>query len=239
LVRLVETSRQRWQRALAVLLSCLVFGGTFCYTLAFMNIYRQDHPWIQATAWLCSNLSPGTTILGEHWDDPLPLIQGTGDLRCYRKHVVTQLEAYNPDDAAKLERILQLLETNEYIILASNRLYDTIPRLPRRYPLTSRYYELLMSERLGYELVYYANAEPELWGVRVVNDTFVDPRLPRPKLLAEREATQRRIDLGRADESFTVYDHPMPLVFRKTTQLSRQELLDLFGPAAQNLPPGK
>ena len=26
----------------------------------------------------------------EHWDDPLPLIQGTGDLRCFRRHIVDE-----------------------------------------------------------------------------------------------------------------------------------------------------
>jgi hypothetical protein len=237
LVRLVEMSRTRWRASLALLLSALVLGGTLFYTLAFMNIYREEHPWIQATAWLCRTLPQGSTILGEHWDDPLPLLQGTGDLRCYRKHAVSELEAYNPDDTAKLEHILQSLEANQYIVLSSNRLYDTIPRLPERYPLTSRYYKLLMGEQLGFELVYYATAEPEFLGVRIVSDTFVDPRLPRPRLLAEQEAKQRRIDLGRADESFTVYDHPMPLVFKKTRSLSRQELLELLGPATQNLPP--
>ena len=41
------------------------------------------------------------------------------------------------------------LERSDYIILSSNRLYNTIPRLPERYPLTSRYYELLMAEQSG------------------------------------------------------------------------------------------
>jgi hypothetical protein len=236
LVRLVEMGRARWWASLAWLLSFVVLGGTLFYTLAFMNIYREEHPWIQATWYLCRNLPEGSAILGEHWDDPLPLLQGTGDLRCYRKHHVTEFEAYNRDDMAKLEHILQSLQANEYIILSSNRLYNTIPRLPQRYPLTSRYYELLMGERLGFELIYYATADPEFLGVRIVSDTFADPRLPRPRLLAEREATQKRINLGRADESFTVYDHPMPLVFKKARQLSRQELLDLFVDAAQNLP---
>ena len=72
------------------------------------------------------------------------------------------------DDAAKLEHILQSLQSNDYIVLSSNRLYNTIPRLPQRYPLTSRYYELLMGERLGFELVYYAESDPELFGVRIV-----------------------------------------------------------------------
>ena len=121
-------------------------------------------------------------------------------------------------------------------MLASNRLYNTIPRLPWRYPLSSRYYELLMAERLGYELIYSAAVYPEVLGVRLVHDTFSDPDLPLPRLLAERQGVERRITLGRADESYSVYDHPKTLVFQKTQQLSRQELLELLGDAAIGLP---
>jgi len=229
----------RWRklrRALGAVGLCVTLVGTALYAAAYLNIYRQPHPWIQATAWLCQNLPPESELVIEHWDDPLPMIQGTGDLRCHRKHEYTELQVYDPDDTYKLESLLVALERGDYIILSSNRLYNTIPRLPERYPLTSRYYELLMGEQLGYELVYYAAVYPRLFGVDLVNDTFCDPLLPRPKLLAENEARQPRINLGRADESYTVYDHPMPLVFKKTTQLSRRELLDLFGPPAQNLP---
>ena len=171
----------------------------------------------------------------EHWDDRLPLVQGTDDLQCYRDHEFTEFQAYDPDDAGKLDDLLGGLERSDYVILSTNRLYNTIPRLPERYPLTSRYYDLLLGERLGYELVYYAAVYQQLFGVRLVNDTFSDPHLPRPRLLAEGEASYVSINLGRADESFTVYDHPKPLVFRKTRQLSREALLGLFGDAAQNL----
>jgi len=118
-------------------------------------------------------------------------------------------------------------------------LYNTIPRLPKRYPLTSRYYQLLMGERLGFELVYYAAVYPEVFGISLMDDTFSDPSLPKPRLLAEREALRPSINLGRADESYSVYDHPKPLVFQKTRQLSRAELLELFGDAAKGLPPPK
>jgi hypothetical protein len=33
---------------------------------------------------------------------------------------------------------------------------------------------------------------------------------------------------GRADESFSVYDHPMPLVFKKTRVLSSDDLYALL-----------
>jgi hypothetical protein len=37
-------------------------------------------------------------------------------------------------------------------------------------------------------------------------------------------------DWGQADESFAVYDHPLPLVFKKTRGLSDNELRMLLTP---------
>ncbi|MBC7234730.1 MAG: glycosyltransferase family 39 protein [Chloroflexi bacterium] len=235
LIELVR-SRTGLIRSLGIALLLLTLGGSALYALAYTHIYRQEHTWIQTTRWLCENLPPGSSLVVEHWDDPLPLTQGVGALRCHRYHKFLTFKAYNPDDTEKLEHLLSLLEQGDYIILSSNRLYNTIPRLPRRYPLTSRYYELLMAEKLGYELVHYDAVYPQIFGLRLVNDTFSDPDLPVPRLLAEREAKLPSIHLGRADESFTVYDHPKPLVFKKTRQLFRQELLELFGDAAKGLP---
>ena len=236
LVKLLSPQHKVFLRALGRALLIVVLGGTTLYALAYLNVYTQEHPWIQATAWLCEHLSKPSHIMVEHWDDSLPMVQGTGELRCYRYHEFKVFRAYYPDTTKKLADLLDSLEECDAVILSSNRLYNTIPRLPNRYPLSSRYYELLLGEHLGYELVYYVAVYPELFGVRLVNDTFSDPDLPRPRLLAEQEALRPSINLGRADESYSVYDHPKPLVFRKTRQLSRQELLDLFGDAARNLP---
>ncbi|MHB0858527.1 MAG: glycosyltransferase family 39 protein [Anaerolineae bacterium] len=222
-------------RGLGVAATALVLLGSAAYALAFSNVYQQEHPWIQATRWICQNVPPSSHIAGEHWDDALPMVQGTGELSCHRRFSTQKLTIYNPDSRDKLEDLLTAIQQSDYIVLSSNRLYNTIPRLPERYPVTSRYYELLMSEQLGYELVFYAAVYPKLAGLDLVNDTFHDPDLPQPRLLREDEALQLRLNLGRADESFTVYDHPMPLLFRKTRQLGREELLELFGPAAQAL----
>jgi len=224
-------------RMAGVALLIVVLALTGVYAAAYMHLYQRPHTWVQATAWLCENLPRPSSIVGEHWDDPLPLIQGTGALRCYRQHIRSDFPAYDRDDTAKLEKLLDLIEHNDYIILSSNRLYNTIPRLPDRYPLSSRYYELLLGEKLGFELVYYAAEYPQIGPLRLVDDTFSDPPLPIPKLIAEREQGLPSLNLGRADESYSVYDHPKPLIFAKTKQLSRAELLALFGAAAENLPP--
>jgi len=224
------------RRALGLAGLVLVLSATALYAVSYLNVYAQEHPWLQATAWLCEELPRPSAIAVEHWDDPLPLLQGTGDLRCYWRHSVRELKLYDPDSMDKLDGLLKAIGDSDYIILSSNRLYNTIPRLSERYPVTSRYYELLLDEELGFELVYYAAVYPRVFGMDLVNDTFSDPDLPRPRLLAQREATRCAINLGRADESYSVYDHPKPLVFKKVRHLSREELLDLFGDAIAELP---
>ncbi len=225
-----------WRRGLGYAAMGVVSGGALFYALAYMNVYRQPHPWIQATAWLCKNLPPRSRIMVEHWDDPLPLYQGTGELECYGRHYFMEFPAYEPDDQGKLDTLLMMLRANDYIILASNRLYNTIPRLPERYPLTSRYYQALLGEELGFELIHYDAVYPSLFGVDLVDDTFSDPPLPQPKLLREGEAHRRKIILGRADESFTVYDHPKVLVFKKREFLDREGFRQRLGPVTENLP---
>jgi hypothetical protein len=227
--------RGRWAARGALTVTLV---GTLLYALAYTNVYRQDHPWIQATAWLCQNLPRRSPITVEHWDDPLPLYQGTGSLSCYGDHYFTRFEAYEEDDQQKLDHLLSAVRVSDYIVLSTNRLYNTIPRLPERYPLTSRYYELLLGEQLGFELVYYGAVYPSLFGVELVDDTFSDPPLPIPRLIRESAQGRRQLVLGRADESFTVYDHPKPLIFRRVEVLSRDELLRRLGDAAVGLPAG-
>lgn len=239
LVELVSAGGRRLARLVRWGVLAVVVAGSALYAAAYLNVYATTHPWIQTTAWLCENLPARSYIAVEHWDDTLPLLQGTGALRCAREHRLTQLAVYNRDDAAKLEMLLDGLEDNDYIVLASNRLYNTIPRLPERYPLTSRYYHLLLGEELGFRLVHTAASYPRVFGVDLVHDTFHDPDLPKPALLRAVEAERRELILGRADESYSVYDHPMTMVFQKVESLSRDELLQRFGDAAVGLPPAR
>ena len=93
---------------------------------------------------------------------------------------------------------------------------------------------------LGFELVHYAAVYPELFGVHLVDDTFSDPALPMPRLLAERRAAARDASTwGAPTRAFSVYDHPMPLVFAKTSSSIARSCLTHFGQAAQGLPPPK
>ncbi|MFB0545345.1 MAG: DUF2298 domain-containing protein, partial [Anaerolineae bacterium] len=184
----------------------LVLGCSAFYSLAFVTVYSRTHTWIEASRWIYDQVPDGSVIAVEHWDDQLPksLPEPGYNSGAHRYQYLT-LPLFEDDNRAKYDLIINILRQADYIILASNRLYRSIPRLPQRYPLTTRYYELLFAGELGFKLERAFTSYPHLLGL-----TFVDDE---------------------ADESFTVYDHPKPIVFKKERDLSDWELWRLLGGA--------
>lgn len=233
LVRETVRSWTRAQQALAVGLGMVIFCTVF-YAVAFARIYAGPHPWVTISQWIYRNAPIGSTHAIEHWDDALPLgMRLDGQGRNFEQYKHVEMKNYEDDNPAKLEMFVANLQQADYIILASNRLYGSTARLPDRYPMTQRYYQLLFGEQLGFKLVATAQLYPNLFGVCFVNDTLTDPALPVPELLKQQKPCAFPIHMGKADESFSVYDHPMPLVFQKVEQKSEAELRGLFAESLQ------
>jgi YYY domain-containing protein len=221
-----------WRRAVLPATVVLVVLPTIFYAVAFVNIYAQTHPWIQVSDWIYRSLPASSVLATEHWDDRLPLgmtIDKTW--RTAESFGHKEMANYEEDNAVKLGWMVENIRASSVIILSTNRLYGSIASLPDRYPLTTAYYQFLFSEQLGFRLVDFAATYPSLAGVTFVDDTFSGPRLPVPPLLESYQPSPLVLNLGRADESFTVYDHPKPMVFQKVKQLSAEELRALFEPA--------
>ncbi len=206
------------------------YGSLFLalvYSFVFVGIYTRDHPWFTISRWIYANVPAGATIALEHWDDRLPVslraFDESFDPSRYRSKI---LPMYDADDDAKLATLADNLAASDYVILASPRLYGAIPRLPARYPMSSRYYQLLFNGELGFDLAAFARNDPQLLRVALADDVLRDVGLTTPPLLARYFAGAW--GWGRADESFTVYDHPMPLVFKKARALTREELNGLL-----------
>ena len=108
------------------------------------------------------------------------------------------LTLYDEDTPQKLEELLDVLDEADYISMSSGRLHTSIPRLPMRYPVTTRYYELLFAEELGFEKAAEFHSYPRLFGIEFNDD--------------------------RAEEQFTVYDHPKVLIYRKTDDYDRERV---------------
>jgi hypothetical protein len=147
----------------------------------------------------------------------------TDHTRAPTEYRITTLPMYDPDDAAKLDTLVNTLSANDYIVLASPRLYATIPRLPARYPISARYYRALFAGQLGFEPVMHALNAPAWDGIVILDDPFTYAGLMNPI-----HSDALVLNWGYADESFAVYDHPLPLVFKKSRVLSSDELRALL-----------
>jgi hypothetical protein len=216
------SGRRAGRTALATLLGVVSLFTVF-YAGAFLNVYRQPHTWVQASAWLCQNLDSGSTVLTEEWDDPLPFGGAVPKSQC-PTDVITFLRLDMYAASTEQDSLLSALESADYIVLSSQRLYAPISRLSDRYPVASRYYQELFAERLGFRLVQAPAVYPKLAGITLVDNPRAGLSLSTPPLLEANRPAGLIIDLGRADESFTVYDHPQPLIFAKVSALPRHLL---------------
>jgi len=226
---LIPKLQLTWGRVVTAALISSIVLFSFLYCLAFLNIYNQKHPWVQISEWIYRNVPPRSVVTDEHWDDRMPLgLQVDGRGRVSEEFTYKNMPLYEVDDATKLNLIIDRARTADYIFLATNRLYGSIAPLAGRYPITRRYYELLFNGQLGFELVAFAAVYPSLGPVTLVDDTFIRPDLPVPSRLQDYRPTPLTINLGHVDESFTVYDHPKPMVFKRVRTLSEAELRALF-----------
>jgi YYY domain-containing protein len=196
--RLRGISLWRW---LAVGLTLMVIGCSFVFTLAMDNVYSQPLTRVQASRWIYQHLPSGNgqpikTITYEVWDDSLPL-DVDGHAATYN---FIGLPLYDDDTPQKAQTLAQDLAQADAVVIASNKLYpDSIPRLPTRYPLSNRYYQLLFNGGLGYHLAAVFQNSPNLFGIH--------------------------FDDSGADESFSVYDHPTVHIFLPdANRLSAQEI---------------
>ncbi|MGI5838028.1 MAG: DUF2298 domain-containing protein, partial [Chloroflexota bacterium] len=144
----------------------------------------------------------GASLAVEHWDDSLPLhvADSTGKPGDY---VFVTMPMYDPENESKRQELFRRLAQVDYIILSSNRLYGSIPRVPESYPMATAYYSMLFDGRLGFDLVATFTSYPALGPFQFNDD--------------------------KADESFTVYDHPKVLIFKKSAAYSQERVAQLLG----------
>ena len=171
----------------------LVYGFLALWVVVFMNIYRRPLTRVEASRWINRHVPPGTTLAVEHWDERLPLFG-------VEKYRFVELPLYNrPDDAGKWQDIARKLAEAEYIIIASQKLFVPLPRLADCeasavcYPRAGEYYRRLFSGDLGFDKVAEFTSYPGL--------TLGGKQYSLPD--------------DRADESFSVYDHPRVYIFKK------------------------
>ena len=171
----------------------------------FMSIYTHEDSRVSASKWIFQNIPHNSYILSETAnvvDIPLGLPNYKLTPPDYNLKIIS-FDFYHMDDNREIQNQLFVhLVKADYILIPSRRIFANYLRLPSRYPLTARYYDLLFSGKLGFEKVAEINSFPKLLGL-----SFPD------------EA---------AEETFTVFDHPVVRIYKKAKPMTEKEYRNLF-----------
>ncbi|MEE8391406.1 MAG: DUF2298 domain-containing protein, partial [Anaerolineae bacterium] len=203
----------------------LCVAGTALWASAVFSIYQRPNTRVAASRWIFDNVPSGVTVANEHFDWGLPLrVDGHDPFGGMYSGI--EMQHYDEDTFEKRMQLFDWLDRADYIFLASNRLYASIPRLPPRYPLTIEYYRALFAGELGFELVADFTSRPAVGPFQ-----FPDQENPFPLMDAGyvHQTNPIKVALPPAEESFSVYDHPRVLLFRKTDAYSRQLVEEVLG----------
>ena len=201
----------------------LLGGGvlftTALYAIAFSSIYGgEEHPGVMMSKWIQSHVPEQSIILSEHWEEPIPYLNN---------YNVEELLLYEDDTKEKALSLSLSLTRADYIVFYSNRLYGTIPRLTERYPITSEYYKALFDGRLGFTLINTEEKRISFLCLSLFEDTFSSAGVANPGTVQSKEGCAS-INVGKTDESFSVYDHPRAMLFKNVSRLTEQEILSLL-----------
>ncbi|HEU0166619.1 MAG TPA: DUF2298 domain-containing protein, partial [Chloroflexota bacterium] len=178
----------------------LVVGYTVWYAFAFASIYTRPTTRVAASEWIFQHVPAGSYLAEEHWDDPLPLrIDGKDAFSIY--HGV-EFPLYNGDDANKRTDLENKLDQVSVIVESSDRLYGSIPKMPLHYPMTTRYYQALFDGELGFTKAAEFTSRPQLFGIQLNDD--------------------------KAEELFTVYEHPKVTIFVKNADYSSAKVRSIL-----------
>jgi hypothetical protein len=194
----IEKFVKQWQQSIffGLALTSVLWG------LAFMAIYYHRDTRLTASEWIHQNCQDNAYFLSETanvLDIPMP----TKGKIPTKNFIVENFDFYHlEENEGLLNELLSNLEKADYILIPSRRLFGGMGRLPQKYPLVNRYYQLLFSEKLGFKAIKKFTSYPRLWFFEFP-DEF-------------------------AEETWSVFDHPVIRVYQKDQFYDKEKYLDLL-----------
>lgn len=182
----------------------------------------------------------GTVIATEGpWDDPIPWkvcqlpaeVELSHDIpsgqipveKCkgvdgFGEKMYEGLELYMvaEDNDQKRETIQTSMDGADYITISSNRFYDTLPRDPARFPMTTKFYREFFAGNLGFKLEKTFAS----W-IQIGPFSFPDQALPTDNLPSWMNEWE-------SEEAFSVYDHPVVFLYKKVPNYNNLALKEVL-----------
>jgi len=192
--------------------------------LAYLSIYQNPDVRFQASEWIYQNIPVGSKILSETANVvDIPLASYYSYNR-YKNYKVLSFDFYNLDESLALQYDLQkAIEEADYIFVPSRRIWanhtciqnqkskislrrsfseasknqklnEKCKKLEQKYPILNQYYDDLFSGKLGFKLVKEFESYPKI-------DLF--------------SKTIYKIPDEAAEETWSVFDHPVIRIYKK------------------------
>lgn len=175
----------------------------------FSSIYFIPDIRFIASEWIYKNIPSGSAILfdtGNVMD--IPALPPTYNYKPpTTNYQTTSFDFYGLDENKDLyPKLLDKLVEADYIFVPSRRIFSNHMRFPEQFPLTNRYYELLFSGDLGF--------------------TPIKTFCPLPQLMPAGFNCFPTDE--QAEETWSVFDHPVIRIYEKVNRLSKEQYQRLF-----------
>lgn len=166
--------------------------------IAFISIYAHEDSRVTASRWIYQNIPNDSYILSETANVvDIPLGISGPEPYLSNRYTVVSFDFYHLDEnPALFDQLVSHLEKADYILIPSRRLFKNYLRLPQKYPILNKYYSNLFSGSLGFEKVQETASYPSI-GRGKYKVAFPDED---------------------AEETFTVFDHPVIRIYKKVKQ---------------------
>jgi len=129
-------------------------------TLLFLSIYTRPNSRVEASKWICQNLS-GKTLSYEYWDDPLPLSLSS---QCNSSNFdLIKLATFDIESQDNFSSFIGDLRNIDYLILSSNRFWRPISQNPDKYPNAAKFYKNLFSGQSEFKLIKTFHSYPGVY----------------------------------------------------------------------------
>jgi len=181
--------------------------------IIFASIYFRPDIRFTASKWIYQNIPSGSKILydtGNVVDIPiLPpknVFTGRSFLGGWPNYSTVSFDFYHLDEDPKLQPLLKkAIIGADYIFIPSRRIFKNHMRFPEKFPKTNQYYENLFSGKLGFEEIKIFH--PFSFLGQPLSSIFNDEN---------------------TEETFSVFDHPVIRIYKKTKSFNENSLETLF-----------
>lgn len=187
------------KKKLANIVTITTIFVTVFWSTMFFSIYTKKDIRVSATNWVQENIKPDSLFLTEARNMLEVPLAGN-----YKK---VTFDFYDLDQNPKmLNELSKNLGEADYFIIQGRRIYKNHQRLAAQYPLVNNFYTNLFQGTLGFTKLIEFTSYPQL--------SFVGMSF---------EITDED-----AEETWSVFDHPRIIVYKKEYNLEKEKLLSIL-----------